>query len=268
MIDVIKASNPHTVCFSSEDFETHLRNPKALARLMEIADQLNAKPVFLVYLRNQVEYLESLYLQFLRMGLGLDASDVIDQVVETGQFAWRKWVIQFDYAAMIDALIATNSNVMVRNYHALESNCIIQDFLTCIDQPADLKSNAESKRLNSARLSGNLQRFVTNREGNLDVQAIADIDNKLSGLRPRLSQNAQQRLKDRFWAGNQDIEAKFGVSLNQRFGRTASTNPVPVIDRLFATDTIDFLSRFFGMNNPAAAQTRGIDLPEDWLAAV
>ena len=71
------------VCFSSENFETHLRRPKAIARLVKVADQLKATPVLLIYLRNQVEYVESLYLQLLRMGLDQDASQMIDEVIET-----------------------------------------------------------------------------------------------------------------------------------------------------------------------------------------
>ncbi|MEM9845946.1 MAG: hypothetical protein AAF965_14190, partial [Pseudomonadota bacterium] len=118
LIEAARATDPHTVCLSSEDFETHLRHPRAIARLMDIAGELKANVVFLIYVRNQVEYLESLYLQFLRMGLGKDASEVVEEVLETGQFQWRRWVIHFDYAAAIRDLAKTESEIVVQNYHA------------------------------------------------------------------------------------------------------------------------------------------------------
>lgn len=268
MIVTAQAQSPHTVCLSSEDFETYLRRERALGRLLRIARRLDAQPVFLVYLRNQVEYLESLYLQFLRMGMRMDAADMVDQVVETGQFAWRKWVIQFDYAAMIDALDATQSDVIVRDYHDLQNNCIIEDFLTCIGQPVDLKPKAEKLRRNASRLSRNLERYARNCDSDVDATLLSEIDRKIDGLRPRLSLEAQQKIKDRFFAGNQLLEQRFGLVLNQAFERSKSPDPVPVMDRIFDSTAMEILSGLMPNAQARRSPKRDIELPSDWLAAI
>lgn len=268
MVDLVKESKPHTVCFSSEDFETYLRRPRAINRLLEVSTLMDARPVFVIYVRNQVEYLESLYLQFLRMGLKLDASKVIDEVIATGQFKWRKWVIQFDYLEMLETLAKTNCEIVLRNYHDLKNNCIIQDFLSCIGQPADLKPDTVSQRLNSARLNRNLSRFAQNCGMDLDPRVLSEIDGLMDGLRPRLSSEAQHMLRDRFWPGNQNIETRYGLELNQGFDRPPAHEPVPVIDEIFKSETLDFISNYQGIDSRSIVETSSIQCPEKWFATV
>lgn len=71
-------------CVSSEDFETLLMRPAAMARIAELADRIEAQPIFVIYLRSQTSYFESLYLQLLRAGLSANVQQVLDDVLSDG----------------------------------------------------------------------------------------------------------------------------------------------------------------------------------------
>lgn len=232
-------SGRDTFCVSSEDFETHLMRQKVLKRLADLAQDVSARPVIVLYLRNQADYFESLYLQLLRTGSPKSASEALDEVEETGQLSWRRWVFHFDYAALVRAIDTAGMDLAVRNYHGLAGGSSTTDFLDFLDLQGLPVPEAGNRRANVARVEGNIRRFATNRLGEVDPQILQGMDDEIDGIRPVLSGPARDRLHRRFAEGNQTIAQRFGFDLSARFTRPDTPEKRPLIDEVFEQATID-----------------------------
>lgn len=233
------------IAISSEDFETVLTKPRALARLNRVIGAAGAETVLVIYLRHQVSYLESLYLQLLRMGLSRPMSEVLDEVLETGQLAWRKWVFQFDFARVAATAKARGVPVIFRNFHAMQRNPLA-DFLavTGTDMPDDLRA---ARNANTARIEGNLKRFLNNALGERAPAAsalmLARLEELLSGVKPRLSDSSAARLIDRFAPGNAALAAEVGFDLNAHAPDLIGLDVAPLMDAVFSAETLQAVDR-------------------------
>ena len=241
---------------SSEDFETMLGSRIALGFLRDIAAKAGVYPVLVVYLRNQAEYFESLYLQLLRLGMDLTVEECLDQIIETGQLAWRKWVFQFDYNAFASIVDDFGFDLILRDYHNLEGGSSTQDFLSLLKMDALLSKTSANMRVNAARKNQNLQYFSRNNLGTdtYDPTLVREMDKLVFGRRPRLSIAMRKRLSVRLSAGNEDLTARTGIELNAQFDATKVTTDSPLIDRVFTAAT---LSEIAALSSAAAG------LPED-----
>lgn len=242
LVQTGQANPDHAFAVSSEDFETILRHKKALNRLIRTIGRANAEPVFVIYLRHQVSYFESLYLQLLRMGLGKPVLALCDEVVETGQFTWRKWVFQFDYAAMTSTLNELGARVIYRNYHTLEGGNPLLDFLTVTGHQNAVRTDGLPDA-NKARSDRNLFRYVCNalslEEEHHDHAQ--QLEQGIGGARPRLSASARNRLVKRFEDGNADMRAQWGFDLNTYAPDVKRQKSAPQMDLLFSAKTAELV---------------------------
>ena len=267
MIAEMRGFQGNDFCISSEDFESYLARPRALKRLLSICPEISVRPVFVIYLRNQIDYFESLYLQLLRHGYSRSVTQTLDEILSTGSLAWRKWVFHFDYAAMAASLHATAPDPVLRNYHELEGGSSISDFLTVLERPGLVAPEKTELRANQARVERNVRRFIVNRLGEELAPPAEELDTVIDGRRPRLSDAARRRFAERFGAGNASIETDYGVRLNQYGPVQPPVAGTPVLDAIFEDDTTDAIAQ---LHNMAGTDNTGRDLRdricENWFA--
>lgn len=233
----VEAAKPADICLSSEDFESYLTRPRALGRILPLAKRAGARPVFVLYLRSQIDYFESLYLQLLRMGYGRTVSETLEEIAAKGCLTWRKWVFQFDYLDVLNALGTLKGDVICRNYHALEGGSSIADFLTVLERPGMAGEARTNLRANTARVERNLRRFAVNRLGEGAQDAADRLDDLIEGQRPRLSQAARLQIADRFAQSNAKAEERMGFALPLDTAPLAEESGAPLMDRVFEAPT-------------------------------
>jgi hypothetical protein len=132
LIAEITSAPEHSVLVSSEDFECavhHTRFCEFIQRL-QLAG-LNVS--ILVYLRNQADYVASLYMEMLKHGLGLTFAEFLEKVLATGRYEWQRWIFLFDYENLLARLEALEgTQLIVRSYEVSEVRSPIADYLSLL----------------------------------------------------------------------------------------------------------------------------------------
>jgi len=154
------------IIISSEDFECSLLHPNKLNKLNQFFLANNIKVYLIVYLRNQVDYLDSLYFELLKVGFGDEFSKFANKIISTNKFDFKEWEFVFDYLDLIESLKAVpDMEIIYRNYDDLIGDDIIIDFCEVVGMDyGKLEINQSRNRINE-RMPVNtlLKLFVKNR---------------------------------------------------------------------------------------------------------
>lgn len=229
------------VILSSEDFESSLAHKDRLLPLLQLAQSMGRRIVFIVYLRNQNSYLESLYQEMLKHGLADEYTDYFDSVYTNAMLHIQEWEFHFDYWR-IAAILSSFSDVTIvfRNYHALLKNSLTVDFCLTIGLAPSLLGDATNFRANErAGIATSLTRFYQNRVGR-------ELDHYEKGALFRLCS------EDLIWLGSTEelrgaLEKKFSASNAQLFDRynLPSTGFSPLRDNIVPSDRVLDIQKFF-----------------------
>jgi hypothetical protein len=197
------ADFPGDAILSSEDFETVLGCPSALARLLDHALLRQHAFTILFWVRDQASYVESLFFEMLGHGMAQEAGRFCHSVLSYAVVQHQDWTFHFDYQAIRRRLRSLPTSVAVRPYSRLAGNSSLTDFLAFAELQLNTCST-ESTRINPrAALSDAVLSFGRQRLG----QAWAD-------------QAAPQRLIAELVSGRQaHVSAQMRAALNKRFGR-------------------------------------------------
>jgi hypothetical protein len=208
---------PGNTVLSSEDFETLLSTARSLQDLRAAFAGADAEIILVIYLRNQMSYCESIFIENLGQWIGEEYRRYVETILRTGRLALKDWAFQFGYGQLADSLAATGGAVAVRNYHTLDGDSVITDFAGVIGvdsaifgEDAQLRSN---DRLPTQTLLRLFHRNRTGRPiGDLEAKAIKLISDGI-GTRRLVSSNATYNaLRATFMHGNQKLCRQFGLS--------------------------------------------------------
>jgi hypothetical protein len=121
------------VLLSSEDFESSLGNPDAFSPLVQHAISTKRKIVIVLYVRDQISYLESLYCELLAHGLGEEYRLVANQIIAHQEYLVREWVFHFDYLQIARRFASIRDiRFVFRNFHTLTKGSICDDFCSLL----------------------------------------------------------------------------------------------------------------------------------------
>ena len=143
------------ILISSEAFEFILYNTEAMLNLQKYVKSVNRDLILIIYLRNQLDYFESIYLENLRHGFGEDYKCLLNQVLTSGKLALKECVYTFDFLKTSDILQSIpDIKFIFRNYHDLVNQSSIQDIISIIKPDIipngiDLIENKRDELLNS-----------------------------------------------------------------------------------------------------------------------
>jgi hypothetical protein len=85
--------------------------------------------MLIIYIRNQILYLESLYCEMLSHGFAEEYKSLAEQVIERKMLSMKEWVFHFDYLRIARSVARIpNARVVFRNFHSLQDNRIFADF--------------------------------------------------------------------------------------------------------------------------------------------
>lgn len=205
------ANTRDEVVISSEDFEGVLHRPDAIEKLRSLAGDHGLRLVLVFYLRNQIAYCESLFLELLRHGLGEECSLLALEAVETGRFRLKEWVFHFDYLAIADVLRSiTDIDLVLRPYDRLPTGGIVEDFLSLVGIPSLPANYGNVPRLNKRDdTARSLALFHANRGGRCaDGNAAAflgALSERFAGQRIRLGKAIRDLFVQRFGPANRKL---------------------------------------------------------------
>ncbi|MDE2318181.1 MAG: hypothetical protein KGK02_00610 [Rhodospirillales bacterium] len=236
--DEIAAHGGNTI-ISSEDFESILQQKEWLDKLALHPKLLAYRIVFVIYLREQCSYFQSLFLQITRNGMTQDAARMAEAVYETGMLKLQDWEFQFDYGRMVGRLARwKNGAVVLRNYHRLEGGSTISDFLSIVTPSLHLPEAVEGERINAARnIAEAMLEFYEARIGRelTDWQKgeIAAGAAQVAQTGFQLSWATRQRLAARFEISNRALE-RIGGKLMKFPALSAGSDTGLTLEQLFS----------------------------------
>jgi hypothetical protein len=121
------------ILLSSEDFECSFGRPDAFAPLVQYAVSTQRELFLIIYVRNQMSYLESLYCEMLRHGFGEEYKAMAEQAIDKKMCSMKEWVFHFNYQQLARAVASIpNVRLLFRNFHALKANSVVADFMSIV----------------------------------------------------------------------------------------------------------------------------------------
>jgi hypothetical protein len=121
---------PGDAIISSEDLEGSLESSERLTPLIEHPAFRKYAIIFLIYLRDQVSYAESLFLEMIKHGIPYDARSFCDIIIDAGQISHKEWTFEFDYQVLARTIAETSACALVfRPYGDLFGTSSVSDIL-------------------------------------------------------------------------------------------------------------------------------------------
>jgi hypothetical protein len=155
-----------TVVISSEDFEGTLLKPNDWKGLVSKLSKLGFQVIFVIYLRDPLTYLESIYLENLKSGSAEEYLTIFNSVCESKKLSYDDRFFHFDYTKIKKALATlTDAKTIFRDYHHLVGASVITDFEDLLNIHGVLSqknTKVQQKNLRNS-LRANLKLFVRNR---------------------------------------------------------------------------------------------------------
>jgi hypothetical protein len=155
------------ILLSSEDFESSLDKPGSFTALVRIANSTQRELVLIIYIRNQIFYLESLYCEMLKHGFAEEYKTLAEQVIERKMLSMKEWVFHFDYLRIARHVARIpNARVVFRSFHNLQNNSIFGDFKSVLALDPSPDGEAVNLRLHERDTPAtSLTLFYQNRIG-------------------------------------------------------------------------------------------------------
>ena len=204
------------VIVSSEDFQGLFMRPEGFAPLLDLARDTGRQVAWIVYVRNQADYLESLFQQCLKEGFGEDYAAFAAEAVETGLIRRWEWTFHFDFARALESLAGLDAGrVVVRNFHTLEGGSTTADLLSVVGVPAGVVPREYlDARLNEREpVWTSLQRFYGNRLSR-EVGQAETVAMELMGRRIEDASSPawiEAQMREAFGASNASLCRRFGI---------------------------------------------------------
>jgi hypothetical protein len=252
------------ILLSSEDFEGSLGRPDAFAPLVRFAISTQREPVLIIYVRNQISYLESLYCEMLGHGFGEEYKTMAEQAIDQKMCLMKEWVFHFDYRGLaVTVASIPNVRLVFRNFHTLKDNSIAADFMSILGIDSGTVGEAVRLRSNERDTAAvSLSLFYRNRLGrplnNAEIEVVEHLCRR-------------NQLRMRTGEGLRDALVRTFRKTNKRFCRNYK---VPAEGLIFDDGWDDAmglsvrLERFFSFETQcaireiASLRTR-LDLPDD-----
>lgn len=240
LLKEIEQTDGHKIILSSEDFECSLLRPQRLNKLLNDFKSRNYKVCLLIYLRNPLDYLTSLYLELLKAGLGDEFNAYLRKVILTNKFEYKEWEFVFNHSEMVKSIHSLKDiELVTRDYDHLIGNDTVLDFCHAL-QLDDKKINMppNTKQLNRRHETSTLLKLFFRNRANIQLKAQLDVVDELLEFRNQ-NLDTSQKVKDLF-----HVRAR-----NNAFYKSNNTTPDSSqnsdslnIEKLFSFETCNLLN--------------------------
>lgn len=205
------------VILSSEDLEALIDQPERFAPLRFHPAFREHEFIVFLYVRNQSSYVESLYFELLKHGLGDEFMAFVKPILRDRKLHLREWTFYFDYAQIYSRWTACNwAKLVVRNYHQLARDSIVADFCSVVCPDLIEKAEGFTLRENTREgLNTSIARFYTNRVARPlephEERAIGEICTALNGRRTTMPDDLRLIFSKTFSESNRAFCAAAGL---------------------------------------------------------
>jgi hypothetical protein len=202
------------VILSSEDFECAVFHADAFGEFLARLRANGFDVAIVVYLRNQVDYATSLYMELIKHGLAEPWRRFLQALVDDGQYAWKHWIFPFCYDGLTRQLETFEDvDLVVRAYDQPCGGSLTADFLSIVGLGGlTIQERFDNRRVSAADAFG---RFCHNRFGNtlvpLQAEAIRRMSASLMERDIGISAGSIAMVEARFMESNQAVGRKFGI---------------------------------------------------------
>ncbi len=248
---------------SSEDFESSLLHPQRFQKIIEYFTTKGVKVHFVIYVRRQADYLQSMYSELLKVGFGDEFNAYAQIVASAKTYKFREWEFLFDYPKIEKSLASLkNVEVIFRNYNDLIGENTVLDFCKVVGiDHGKLEVSDNVDRINQRLVTRTLLKlFVRNRVGAKPddffdlVDELIGIDNKILTL-PVNTKNVFERMADQNGALRSSDSSK-AVDRNDEAWSAA---------KVFSFETCNLLLVLMGMNNNPSRKKQVIEEWRRWV---
>jgi hypothetical protein len=127
------ADTDRNIIISSEGFECSVHHAEKFGQFIATIQKLGIRMSVIVYLRNQIDYAESLYCKLLQFGFERPFSLFCDEILEAGAIQWREWIFPFRYDDFVAILARLPSvEVVARSYDRPTIGSLVLDFISTV----------------------------------------------------------------------------------------------------------------------------------------
>jgi hypothetical protein len=234
------------IILSSEDFECSVHHTEGFGRLVRGIRERSIEINVIVYLRNQIDLAESLYITLVRLGYERSFRSFCDEILESGRVCWRQWIFLFRYDLFIATLMCfAPEKIIVRSFDHPPGGSPVSDFFSSLGLAELAKASQHAPRHNERpALAESARSFFGNRAGRLLLPAETDaITASLleagTGRTP-MSLAYQRQFAEAFADSNDAVCAGYELPCFDRMqpGGFASP-PGPTLDEIFEQDFAD-----------------------------
>ncbi len=202
--------------FSSEDFEcTVYNNMAGFSKFLEALRDRQFEVVVCVYLRNQPDYIRSLYIELLKHGLCQPFDHFVGSALSGhGVIRWKQWAFPLCYRDFLRRIEAIHpGEIRVRSYDAAR-NSIVDDFFPMLDlQPALLGIDNELRMNERLPLPESFSLFCKNLGLSAFDTSAALLEVLAGGKVPPLSLRCQSEILKRFDHSNKELAKTYGLEI-------------------------------------------------------
>jgi hypothetical protein len=210
------------ILVSSEDFACAVHNGPRFRAFIQRLQSAALQVSIVVYLRDQADYVVSLYLEMLRQGLDQTFTEFLKPILADGRFEWRAWIFPFDYDKFLARLEALGGvRVIVRPYENSNGATPVADFLSLLGlNPADLGVDSTLRLNQRPAIAEAAGLFYANRTGTpLDAADRAAIEALFGLLGQRslpIARESALKIANRFRESNARVAARHGFDPGER----------------------------------------------------
>jgi hypothetical protein len=234
LVDEISSVALHVI-LSSEDFECSIHHHERFSDFIGRLRRCGFDVKLILYLRNQCDYSQSLYVTMLKFGVVQSFGEFVDDIIDNGLFRWYEWIFQFSYSELVARLQAFRDvEVIVRSYDALRGSSVIGNFLSILDLTSTDLGIDEHLYVNGRPdVASALAQFYTNRKGAppdpIEQDFIASLFDGLKGRAIDISSDTKERIAKRF-----GHSAPSGGMAGDELGQDGAG---PLVEAIFSLET-------------------------------
>jgi hypothetical protein len=236
----------HDVILSSEDFECAADN---LGSFISRLEQQELKVEVIIYFRDQVSYLQTLYLGLIsHQRYDRTFGEFLSEAVEHRVVRWHEWIFVFDYRVLLSQLPPT-STIIARPFRPQIS--VVSDFASVLGlSPSDVNMDPNFRANAQEPISLAIAGLYRNRMGrNIKrdcKQTTLAIARAFDGADIALGITNKRRLIDAFEASNHWMDERYGMPMLAGMGQDVS-GPAPApgsgldLEAVFSTATLKLI---------------------------
>jgi len=226
-------STDRDVIISSEDFSSALAKPSTLDSFFTRLEQNGFEVFIVLYLRNQVDYIRSIYLELIKHGYGTAFEPFLDLLLERDmiQSDGNEQIWNLQYPSWLHNIPKDDHRkIIVRSYDDARARSLILDFLSVLGLPrGDIAVNEELRINEIWPLGAILIKFYRNnlnRELALEEVELSNwLEHLLSANSLYLRAETIRRIQAKYQSSNNELARQYGVRFFQEWPQVEAGQP-------------------------------------------